>query len=98
MRAARATLSRFVASAPPGRSEPILACRDNNTGGSLSRETTSGADTPTRGVRRGVPYPSPNSALISQRSIEARVPGVSAGSIASRGPSAAAMSSAVSKS
>jgi hypothetical protein len=31
-----------------------------------------------------VPYPGPSSALISQRSIEARVPGVSAGSIASR--------------
>ena len=44
------------------------------------------------------PYPGPTSALISQRSTEARVPGVSAASIASSAPSAADMSSAVSKS
>ena len=45
-----------------------------------------------------VPQLALRSALISQRSTEARVPGVSAGSIASRGPSAAAISSAVSNS
>src|SRR5919108_279662 len=42
--------------------------------------------------------PPPSSALISQRSNGAGAPGVSPGSIASGGPSAAAMSSAVSKS
>ena len=51
-----------------------------------------------RQPRRRRPPPAPMSALTSQRSIEARVPGVSAGSIASSAPSAADMSSAVSKS
>jgi len=48
--------------------------------------------------RGGSAQPGRSSALISQRSTEARVPGVSLGSIASSGPSAAAMSSDVSNS
>jgi len=43
-------------------------------------------------------YAVASSALISQRSTEVRMPGVSPGSIVSSGPSAAAMSSAVSNS
>jgi hypothetical protein len=72
--------------------------RDGFNGAPAFARSTRAPARPRASCGAAVPYPGPSSALISQRSIEARVPGVSAGSIASRGPSAAAMSSAVSKS